>query len=172
MMLVLSACATNLSRATRGPEPAQVPLGDFQAVEVKAVSLSEPFAANTANQRALKKIDENVFLELKSVFPDLKRIEEGQSFSTGGKTLQITPTIKEIKFISGGARFWVGAMAGSSAVLMEATFTDSSTGNVIAHPDFYREAGAHSGGWTVGGTDNKMLILISKDLADYAKANK
>ena len=170
---ILAGCATHLSKPSKSPEPSAVRLGTFDRAEMKAVGISDSFAGNSANQRALKKINEHLFSDMRIVFPNLKRIETGENFSTGSDhTLQITPYVKEIKFIGGGARFWVGAMAGSSAVLMQATFTDSSTGKIIADPEFYRSAGAYAGGWTVGATDNHMLADIARDVIDYTTLNK
>jgi len=169
----MTGCATNLSKPAVAPVPASVKLGEFNRVEMKAVAISEKFAAADANQKAGKKIDKVLFTNMRMVFNDLIRIELGDDFSqSGDRTLQITPLIKEIKFIGGGARFMVGAMAGSSAVLMQVTMRDSETGEVIAEPEFYRDANAYSGGWSMGATDNKMLEDIAKDIVQYCSMNK
>lgn len=168
-----TGCATNLTKPSSSPMPSAVKFGEFPSVEVKAVGISESFADSEANQKALRKIDELVFRDLRMVFPQLKRIETGSDFTkTNEKTLQIAPFVKEVKFIGGNARFWVGAMAGSSAVLMQTTYRDSSTGKVIADPEFYRQAGAYSGAWTIGSTDNKMLEEIAQDVVNYTNLNR
>jgi hypothetical protein len=172
-LLFTSGCATNLSKPAHAPEPAKVRLDEFENVEMKAVGIAEKFASAPANQKALKKIDEILFSDMRMVFPNCKRIEQGDDFSrTTKRTLQITPYIKEIKFIGGGARFWVGSMAGSSAVLMQATLRDSSNGEIIADPEFYRDAGARAGGWTMGATDNRMLEEIAQDVVKYCSYNR
>lgn len=171
--LLMSGCATNLSKPSHSLEPTTVRLGEFEQVEMKSVSISDGFAAHSANQKALKKIDELLFRDMRLLYPDLKRIEDGEAFSSGGaRTLQITPHIKEIKFIGGAARFWVGAMAGSSAVLMETTYRDGANGEVIGQPEFYRAANAHAGGWTIGSTDNQMLENIVEDVINYTRLNR
>jgi hypothetical protein len=107
------------------------------------------------------------------IFPNIKRVEQDNDFSeTKERTLQITPYIKEIKFVGGGARFWVSAMAGSSAVLMPATLRDSSNGEIIADPEFYRSSGAFAGAGTIGATDNRMLEDIAQDIVKYCGFNK
>ena len=169
----MTGCATNLTKPAATPNPTKVKLSDFTHIEMKEVGISEKFGAAEANQKALRKIDKVLFSEMEIVFPKVERINKGSEFSTSGKrTLQITPFIKEIKFISGGARFMVGAMAGSSAVLMQATFRDSADGKIIANPEFYRDAKAYSGGWSMGATDNKMLEDIAKDITTYCLKNK
>ncbi|OGX14395.1 MAG: hypothetical protein A2351_03900 [Omnitrophica bacterium RIFOXYB12_FULL_50_7] len=168
-----TGCATNLTKPSSSPRPSKVKFGEFSNVEVKAVGISESFASSGANQKALKKIDELVFRDLRMVFPNMKRIESGSDFPKAeGRTLQITPLVKEIKFIGGNARFWVGAMAGSSAVLMQTTYRDSSTGEVIAEPEFYRAAGAYSGALSIGSTDNNMLDQIAQDVVNYTTLNR
>lgn len=172
-VFVISGCATNLSKPTRDPMPTKVKLSEFKNVEMKAVGISESFASAEANQKALRKIDEILFRDIRMLFPNFKRIEQGNDFSKGeDRTLQIMPYIKEIKFVGGGARFWVSAMAGSSAVLMPATLRDSSNGEIIADPEFYRSSGAFAGAGTIGATDNRMLEDIAQDIVKYCGFNK
>ncbi|MCF8068334.1 MAG: hypothetical protein K9L30_07095 [Desulfobacterales bacterium] len=171
--LFLTSCATNLSKPTKLSKPTTVRFNKFQNVEMKAVELDENFASSDANQKALVKIDELLFRDIKMVFPNLKRIELSENFSDSAeRTLQITPYIKEIKFVGGAARFWAGAMAGSSAVLMEVTFRDSSTGKVIADPEFFERGDAWSGGWSIGTTDNLMLNEVAKEITEYCSLSK
>ena len=171
--LIITGCATTLTKPTSEPIPTKVRLSEFKNVEMKAVGISENFASAKANQKALKKIDEILFRDMRMLFPNFKRIDQGDDCSkTTERTLQITPNIKEIKFIGGAARFWVGPMAGSSAVLMQVTFRDSSNGEIIADPEFYRSAGAFAGGWSIGAADNKMLEYIAQDIVNYCSFNK
>src|SRR5690606_35710420 len=103
--------------------------------------------------------------------PSLKRVDG--EFSQGeARTLQIEPYIKEIKFIGGAARFWAGAMAGSSAVLMGVTYRDSKTGEVIAAPEFLRVGNAYAGAWSMGASDNQMLETVAMDVVHYSTANR
>jgi hypothetical protein len=157
-----------MTRPKEAPVSPTVRLGEFENVEMKAVGIAPAFAKHSANKKALKKIDEVLFKNMASVFPNLKRIElDGNFSSTGRRTLQITPYIKEIKFVGGSARFWVGSMAGSSAVLMQATLRDSSSGEIIADPEFFQRAmGAF------GIADNKMLGYIADDIVKYCSDNR
>jgi hypothetical protein len=161
-------CATNLSKPDGPPQPTSVKLSTFKTVAMKKVAIAPDFASAGANQKAAKKIDKELALGMRTVFPDLRQID-GEDVQTG---LLIEPLIQEIKFIGGAARFWVGAMAGSSAVLMKATFRDASTGKVIGEPQFYRNANAYTGGWSFGATDNLMLDGVAKDIVNYAKTNQ
>jgi hypothetical protein len=169
----VGGCATHISKPAQVPQPTTVRFNNFQKYEMKEAVLSPAFAGAEANQRALKKINEHLAAKMGLVFPGLRIIPAGAGFTPNGqRTLQIVPLIKEIKFISGGARFMVGAMAGSSAVLMQVEFRDSQTSAVVAAPEFYRAANAQAGGFTVGATDNKMLEDIAQDVVNYSIANK
>lgn len=166
-VVLLQGCATNLTKPTGTPQPASVPLATYDHVELLSAPILVPFDASSANQKAARKINELLNAQLRSVFPALNSTDKKP-----GKTLVIKPVIKEIKFIGGAARFWAGAMAGSSAVLMEVTYLDQSTGAVIAKGDFYDQASAAAGSFNMGVSDNRMLNNIVTQIVDYTKANR
>jgi hypothetical protein len=87
------------------------------------------------------------------------------------RVLVIEPMIEHIKFIGGGARFWVGPLAGSSAVIMKVKYIDKESGKLVSEPEFFQRAAAWSGAFTVGGQDNAMLARIVTLVADYTKRN-
>lgn len=135
------------------------------------MALNPQFTRHDANLKAVAKIDENLFLRMNGVFPGVQRVDPRQPLWTGEpRTLRVVPYVREIKFIGGAARFFAGALAGSSAVVMQVTFVDSATGQVIAQPEFYRKGNAMAGAYTVGATDNIMLDAIAQDIAGYSAA--
>ncbi len=164
---LMQGCATNLSKPAAAPQPASVRLGTFANVELQPVTIAEPFSAAGANQKAARKINELLMNQMAYVFPGLNAAEK-----KNGGTLVIKPLIKEIKFIGGAARFWVGAMAGSSAVLMEVTYLEKETGAVVARGEFYDQASAYAGGYNMGATDNLMLNNIVSQIVNYSSANR
>jgi hypothetical protein len=167
-LALTQGCATNLTKPEGPPQPTSVKLSTFPTVTMKKVEIAPDFASASTNQRAANKIETVLFRDMRLAFPDLREAGE-EEVRTG---LLIEPLIQEIKFIGGAARFWVGAMAGSSAVLMKATFRDASTGEIIGEPQFYRDAGAYKGAWSMSVSDNRMLEAIARDLFDYATANR
>lgn len=171
MVLGLMGCATHITKPAEPPQPAKIKLGSFPAVYMKDVSISDAFAESGANQKALNKINEIMFNNMKMTFPNLQKLS-ASSEKTAKSGLIIQPHIKEIKFIGGAARFWAGAMAGSSAVLLQTTFIDSKDNSIIANPEFYRAAGAYAGAWSMGGADNRMLEDIANDVVQYASYNR
>ena len=169
--ILLSGCATNIAKPTASPRPTTERLGSFESVLYEEVTLAPRFASAPPNQRAARKINEELITGLQNVFPGM-RIVEGAKSPTADKSLAIRPEIKEIKFIGGAARFWVGPMAGSSAVLMQVKFVDLASGNVLAAPEFYRAASAWGGGMSMGASDNMMLTAIVQDIITYAVSNR
>ena len=87
------------------------------------------------------------------------------------RVLLIEPRIEKVKFIGTGARFWAGAFAGSSRVLVKVKFTDKATGQVIAEPEFYQHAAGMAGAYSMGGADKAMIERAAGLVADYIKAN-
>ena len=167
-LALLGGCVTHITTdITQNPPPAEKFSG-FTQFELAKVSLVAPYAGQEANERALRKIQENVSLKAD---PLLRKWNASGAAVTPARTLVITPVITEIKFISGGSRFWAGALAGSSAVLLTAKVVEKESGKEIAVPMFYARAAAMGGAWTFGTTDNLMLTRIAERLTDYIAAN-
>ena len=168
--IAMTGCATKITKPTAVPQPAKERLGTFSAVEFEHVTLAPGFDTARSNQKAANKIDTLLITGMKNIFPRMKIVEQATP-NTADKTLIIRPVVQEIKFIGGMARFWVGAMAGSSAVLMQVDYIDKASGNVLANPQFYRSANAWGGGG-MGISDNMMLNEISQDVLNYTMYNR
>lgn len=170
LLLLSSGCATTSITRTEGPPaPPSSSLKDYTQLVLLDTTLAPAYAEHEANQAAAAKIHENLVDKLKEAEPSLETAETAEEIQSAGTkgTLLIAPVIKEIKFIGGAARFWAGAMAGSSAVNMEVVFTDAASGEVVARPVFYQHANAHAGAFSFGGADNAMLIRIASLVRDY-----
>jgi hypothetical protein len=168
--LACGGCATQVKstvvNTARNPAPAEK-FADFSRFELAPIALLAPYAGQEGNEAAKKKIQENVDARLVALLASWNQV----GGSKPARTLVIEPTITEIKFINGTARFWAGAMAGSSIVVLEARITEKETGRVIAKPEFYARAAAMAGAWSIGGADNAMLTRIANRLSDYVTAN-
>lgn len=163
-----TGCATNIAPTLlQNPPPAEK-LSSFTNFELQPITMLAPYAGQESNERAAKKIQENFSLR---VDPLIRTWNEAGASSATKRTLVIKPVITEIKFIGGGARFWAGALAGSSAVIAHVDLIDKETGKRIANPEFYARAAAMAGAWTFGSTDNVMLVRIANRMADYLSLN-
>lgn len=168
--ILFQGCATNLRKPAQAPQPPTVKFSKFRLIRLNHVTISKEFGQNAANQKARKKIDEVLFAEMRKVFAKKIQDATGAKDRWFSKAVIVEPHIEEIKFIGGGVRFMLGAMAGSSAVLMKVTYKDAK-GTVIAEPEFYRSASAFAGGM-YGSADNAMLAEIAKDIVNYTAANQ
>lgn len=163
--LLLGGCVTNIAPTSdTNPPPAEA-LGGFQNYEVSQIKLAEGQDTNS-NTIALVKVQENWNKNVDQMLNDWS------AAGTNGRTLLIEPVVTEMKFVSGGKRFWTGAAGGSSAVLMHVTLTDKDSGKIIAKPQFFQRAAAYGGAWSFGGSDNAMLVRISSLVQQYLRDNK
>lgn len=168
LALGLGGCVTNIKTdVTQNPPPAEK-FSNFTRFEITKVALQAPYAGQEANEKALLKIQENVSAKMT---PALELWNGKAPAGAATRTLLIEPVIPEIKFIGGASRFWGGALAGSSAVILKAKITEKETGRVVATPEFYARAAAMGGAWSVGGTDNAMLVRVANRLTDYLLGN-
>jgi hypothetical protein len=167
LLLVLlafgAACTTEIYAPAAQNPPPSAPFSEFGTFQLQPVAVNPAYADHNSNLSAAAAIERNL---RKSLAPHLSGWDEHQ-----GRTLVIEPPIEEIKFIGGAARFWAGALAGSSAVTMRVAYKDAESGAVIASPVFYQHAKAMSGAWTVGGADNGMLSRIADLITTYTVNN-
>lgn len=165
--LLLSGCATTYIKPVAGGNPPpETKFSDFSEFELQPITVNPKYAEG--NVRATNKIQEHMDT---LVLPMVSNWESMAGPGARRGTLVIKPHIEDIKFVGGGARFWVGAAAGSSAVLMKVTFEEKETGRVIAEPSFYQRAAAMGGAWSMGGHDNDMLRRIVSLFQQYLQAN-
>jgi hypothetical protein len=84
-----------------------------------------------------------------------------------GPTLQIQPHVVELRVVSGGSRFWLGAMAGDSHLDMDLVLIDGETKQQVARAPIRQDAGGTSGAWSVGASDRNLLNYISDIVYAY-----
>lgn len=166
-------CATHLRKPAEAPQPTKERFAEFKAYEMKHVEIAPAYAKASANQKAGRKINQLLFAKMALVLPGIAASDKATELAKPAvRTLLIEPKIEEIKFVGGAARFWVGAMAGSSAVLMKVTYKDKATGVVVAEPEFYQQANAFAGGNSMGMSDNFMLDQIVMEICNYTSLNR
>jgi hypothetical protein len=171
LILMGAGCATsvqsNVANTRSNPPPAER-FANFTHFEMEPLSMEAPYAGQDANEAAKAKIQENLDSRMVALIEAWNRIDNRQGVV---RTLHIKPMLTEIKFVNGTARFWAGAMAGSSIAVIKLEITEAESGTIIAEPEFYARAAAMSGAWSVGGADNAMLTRIANRVADYLSGN-
>lgn len=165
LLLTLSLAT---AQSPTNPPPASRLSGHVR-YEIQPLQMGAPYAGQDANEKAKAKIQEHLNAE---IGPLLEKWNQAADTSTEPQTtLALVPEIQSIKFISGGKRFWTGAMSGSSHVYLKVTLREQPAGTVIGEPQFYQHAKAMSGAWTFGAQDNDMLQRIVTVLKSYLEAN-
>lgn len=159
----LGACVTHINTTTLTNPPPREKFADFSAFELQPLQVAAEYQGKET--AAVARIQEHLDL---MVLPVLQHWSQP---AAAGRTLVVSPKIEAIKFVGGGARFFVGALAGSSAVIMKVRYTDKATGDVIAEPQFFQRAAAMSGAWTIGAQDNNMLKRIVGVMSNYTQRN-
>lgn len=161
-VLILGACVTHIEPSVRSNPPPAEPLAHFTHFELMPLQASD--AAKT-EKAALAKIETN----LQEKIPALTKAWEHPG--ANARTLKIEPYIAQLKFVDGGTRFFAGAFAGSSAVVMKLKLTDTASNQIVAEPEFFQRAAAMGGAWSIGGTDNGMLQRIATVAEEYLRRN-
>ena len=161
-------CVTTVETPETSFNPAPTSsFSSYSQIELNPVQFDPGLPSGSANQAALDKIQENVDAEIGLT---LEQWNSNPSTTSNGR-LVIEPVITEMKFVGGATRVLAGALAGSSAVVMKVRIYDSESGDTIAYPEFYQRAAAMGGAYTVGVTDNLMLVRIANLLVEYVKSN-
>jgi hypothetical protein len=166
-LLLLPAFVSAQVDPINNAAPAQV-LSGYAAYELKPVTVAAEYAGNETAEKVRVKVEENLQAKLKPLLASWQEMHGGS-----GKqgTLVFEPQVKEVRFISGAKRFWAGAMAGGSHLVVQLRITEAETGKLIAEPEFYQRAGSMAGAFTMGAKDNLMMVHVADAAVNYAKAN-
>ncbi|MEI7429616.1 MAG: hypothetical protein WCL27_04100 [Betaproteobacteria bacterium] len=164
LALAITGCASNVKASrTENPPPAEA-YSNFSRIDVKPAVLAPEFRGQSANENSLVKINANLF---KRIGDNPKKWNSGPD---NGRTLIIEPIVTDIRFIGVGARIFTGPLSGSSGVVIHIKATDSSTGKLVDHPEFYQRSSAGAG-FGLGIADNMMLTRIGELVGDYILRN-
>jgi len=170
--LMLGGCAThvqsNVVNTPNNPPPSEK-FSNFNRFVLEPIKMEAPYAGQDSNEVAKARIQEGVDGRINAMIAAWNAA--GSSASVQPRTLRIEPEITEIKFVGTAARFWAGAMAGSSIVVLKVRFVEAETGTVVAEPEFYARGGAYAGGWSIGQADRDMLQRIADRFSAYLSAN-
>lgn len=167
--LLLSGCATQVRTptTTENPPPAQA-FSRYTSFSLKPINTSESCDKQQGGEVALHAIQEGLDQKLGGM---IATWNVARTPGAAERKLVIEPVCTDAKLVGGSARFWGGALAGSSAIVMKMRYIDQATGKTIAEPVFYQRANAMGGAWTMGATDRNMLTRIVDLITDYTARN-
>jgi hypothetical protein len=108
-------------------------------------------------------------LKLKLDEPMARWNQEGGKAGHSG-TLAVEVSITDMKFVSGGKRFWAGGFAGDSHAAGMVRLVDKESGKVLHSQNFINHANGFAGAWTFGATDNGMLDHLAANMGTWVIA--
>ena len=143
------------------------PLTGFSEYTLIPISMSADVQADEDKVAVARELGTKLNVRLTPLL-DSWRARKHQNASG---TLVIEPKVQELRVVSGGARFFVGAWMGESFINLDLKLTDSSTGQVIATPRIWQNASAEGGKWSIGATDRNLLDYIVDTVHRYLEVN-
>jgi hypothetical protein len=167
VVLALLMVATLAVAEPQNPPPANA-LAGYDGYELSPLAMGPPYAGDEGKEKARARIQEFMTSETGAIVEQWNKDAAG---AARGQTLLLEPRIEKLKVVSGGARFWAGAFAGDSYVVIRLKIVEQPSGTVVAEPEFYQRAAAMSGAWTFGGQDKDMLHRIVLLMDHYLQAN-
>lgn len=81
--------------------------------------------------------------------------------------IRVTATVDDMRIVSGGARLWGGAFAGSSYMNLTVIFTDPVTGQVLREKKLSTTNNAFAAEWVGGANDRSLPSDMGRILAEY-----
>lgn len=167
-LAVLVLAVSIVARADPQNPPPTNALAGYDRYELAAIAMGPPYAGDRGKEAAKAKIQGYMTAETGLI---IDQWNSDASVNTRGQTLAIEPRIEKLKVVSGGARFWAGAFAGDSYVVMKFRLVEQPSGRLLGEPEFYQRAAAVSGAWTFGGQDKDMLHRIVALANHYLRTN-
>jgi len=141
-------------------------LSSYGNFELKEMVVDKKLSTREEKAEAIKNLENKISAKVTPLLNDWKKNGAGKS-----GTLYVIPELHELRIISGGARFWIGGMAGDSNIDMNLKLVDAETGEEVAKPKLSLKSGAMMGGWSVGATDRNLLGYIADISHEYLKSN-
>lgn len=174
LCIILSGCAANpqkleLVGKTESARlaPPTKPFSSFANYELRPMVLSPAVQGEPGKVKAAGELENTLRAKLQPLFDQWK----AAALSGRSGTLIIEPQLASLKIVSGGARFWAGALAGDSSIDMDLVITDQTTGHQVAKPRIIRNADAMTGGWSIGKSDQNLLDYIASIAYEYLTVN-
>jgi hypothetical protein len=103
----------------------------------------------------------------KNLFGAVEKEKEGVQYNDA---LLVKGSVVNMRIVSGAARFWVGAMAGSSDMSMRLTFTDAATGTVTREKLLSTANNPFGAAWTFGDSDRSLPADMGRIIGEYIAA--
>ena len=104
------------------------------------------------------------YLRGKNAFAE---VDEDTGRVLAGKTLRVEPRIDDMRIASFSARFWGGALAGSSYMNLTLNLVDVETGQTLRTEKMSSKTNPFGAAWTMGATDKSLPMDMGKIVGEY-----
>ena len=104
-------------------------------------------------------------LRLKNLFQKVEK--EGAGARYDAQTLLVKPRVVNMRIVSGGARFWVGPLAGTSDMVVELKMSDAVTGKIVHEKVLSTANNPFAAVWVWGSSDRSLPADMGKIIAEY-----
>ena len=171
---LLTACATDpakveavaIDEAARLQPPTKL-LSMYDNFELQAMTFGEAIKAEDKKMAEAREFE----TAFKAKVEPLLATWNAADSASGQGSLTIQPHLARLKIVSGGARFWAGAMVGDSYIDLDLRLVDAETGVVVADVTVRRNADAMTGSWSVGKSDQNLDEYIVSITHEYLSDN-
>jgi hypothetical protein len=102
------------------------------------------------------------FLKQKAIFSSV----DMDAPASAADTLVADAEVEDMRIVGGGARFWLGSMAGSSFMHVRLTLRDASSNAVVYQRAIETDNNAFGAAWSWGATDRNLPGNVGVALAD------
>ena len=165
MLLVVSACHHNdvdtnpyakLSKADMKYQNVQLVNFTISPTGVQETDNPQGLLAEAQSTCAAALTDTKLFDSVKSV----------SSPEQTSSTLTVRGELTRLRIVGGGARFWLGGMAGKSEMAVYVKLIDASTGQVITERDIRDDSNPTAGAYSMGASDRALPVSVGNLIAD------
>lgn len=166
--LFFTGCASNQSGQQDAANKAVVPLDKpYTRLLVSEIEAS-PELKSTYDQQ-LKTYQSTLIASLKNTnkFNDVQENYVPDSVVNGA--LIVKPLLKDMRIAGGAARFFAGAMAGSSYMYIELSLIDSGNQAVLRKEELSSANNPFAAAWTSGATDQSLPSDMAEITAKYVE---
>lgn len=137
----------------------------YSRVLLKEFDVPAQIASDYPEAALLCKVSAVSKLGQKKLFEEVGLASEDKSY--GQSTLLVKTRIEEMRLVSGAARMWAGAFAGSSNMVLDVELVDGGTGKVVGKQQLASANNAFAAAWVGGMSDVSLPSDMGAILAEY-----
>lgn len=141
--------------------------GFFKNISIEPFEVSEELQTEYAYQLDTFQNALIFHLKEKNRFDTISKIEKGAVETQKADSFKIEGKILDMRITSPAARFWGGALAGSSYMDVYLRFVDSKNGNIIHEKIIATHNSAVAASWTGGSSDQSLPQDMAEIVGEY-----